>query len=371
MYQLRKKQQIPVDVFNFITSIFFHTTKATTPIDWAKVRNIAVINTIDVIGDNIILIPFFKILKQNTPQAKITYLTKPLVKEVLEAQGIIDEFVPLDYRDGFSINISKVKALQNKHYDVAIAPSGDVRDIFLMHFLNSTRKISHTRTGGSQFLTDAFSPDYTNPHAHIVDDKLYVLKKAGCRYVDNDKYPRLLLTETMKQDNEKFITEHNLENKKILGIHPGASGEVREWQYYGNLLAAILKQEPNLAIIIFCDKTCRDKAKQINEQIGKEAIIFSKSISNYLSLVSVCHKFISNDSGAAHIAAAYGLKTIDILTNNIPEWWGALNYKQQTIYISHKFSCKPCRCLKKCPKGTNECRDSITVEEVLEAYKKL
>lgn len=371
MYPLRRKQQIPVDIFNFITSIFFHTTKASMPVDWTKVQNIAVVNTIDVIGDNIILVPFFKILKQNAPQAKITYFTKSLVKEVLGAQGIIDEFVPVDYKDGFSTNISKVKALKNKKFDVAIAPSGDVRDIFLMHYLHATRKMSHTRTGGSQFLTDAYLPDYTNIYAHIVDDKLYVLKKAGCQYTKDERYPKLILNAAEQQANEHFIKEHGLENKKILGIHPGASGGVREWPYYGELLAAILKQEPNLAIIIFCDKTCWDTAQRINEQIGKKAIIFNGTISNYLRLVSVCHNFISNDSGAAHIAAAYGLKTIDIFTNNIPEWWGALNYKQPTTCISHKLPCKPCRCLKKCPKGTNECRDSITVEEVLEAYKKL
>ena len=104
-------------------------------------------------------------------------------------------------------------------------------------------------------------------------------------------------------------------------MHPGASGKVREWLYYGELLKKIQEEYENIFFVIFSgpgDKVCVDNARRY---LQREYIIVNESIENYIKLVGFCDCFISNDSGAAHIAAAYGIPTIDIFTNNLICWW--------------------------------------------------
>ena len=100
----------------------------------------------------------------------------------------------------------------------------------------------------------------------------------------------------------------------------------------------------------------------------REYIIVNESIENYIKLVGFCDWFISNDSGAAHIAAAYGIPTIDIFTNNLICWWGPYNYNDKTICIGKDLPCKPCYRSDKCKEKTLECNKSISVEEVFTEF---
>ena len=153
-----------------------------------------------------------------------------------------------------------------------------------------------------------------------------------------------------------------------MGVHPGASGKVREWLYYGELLKKNQEEYENIFFVIFSgpgDKVCVDNARRY---LQREDIIVNESIENYIKLVGFCDCFISNDSGAAHIAAAYGIPTIDIFTNNLICWWGPYNYNDKTICIGKDLPCKPCYRSDKCKEKTLECNKSISVEEVFTEF---
>ncbi len=112
-----------------------------------------------------------------------------------------------------------LKLINQRHYDVAINLRGDIRDIIFMRFIDAERKLSHTRTGGSELLTDAVSPDYSNPRSHPIEDMAYLLREAGCKFTDEELFPRLFLSDKAKQENKNFIVENNLTGKILVGIH--------------------------------------------------------------------------------------------------------------------------------------------------------
>jgi len=43
-----------------------------------------------------------------------------------------------------------------------------------------------------------------------------------------------------------YFASYPLQGKIIVGVHPGASGKVREWLYYGELLKKIQEEYENI-----------------------------------------------------------------------------------------------------------------------------
>lgn len=372
MYKLRPKQKFLIELFSLLIRPFLHVTKRNEKVELKKVKNILIVDTIDVLGDMVILLPFLRILKQNAPFAEITICARPLALAVFKEQDVLDKFIPCSFNDSLIYKRKIIKELNNNNYDMILNPGGDFRDILFMYFIKGKRKISHTRTGGEFLLTDPIPADYTNEFSHALEDRLYVLKQIGCTFKEGDKYPRIILNKFYKNYNEEFLLQHDLKDKLLIGIHPGASGIVREWPYYGELMNTIENTEKNLFFLVFAGPNDIENIKNIEKTYkGNNLLVIREKLENYISLVNVCDYFISNDSGAAHVAAAYGKPTIDIFTNNIPERWKPYNFNQSTICISHSLPCKPCYKRNKCKLGNYKCKYDITVEEVFEKYKLL
>ena len=368
MQRMRMSQKIPIEVFSFFIKPFFHEQRKDQPINWKEVKNILILDTIDLLGDMVMLLGFLKILRLNAPAARITVCARPFTYGVLKNLDLIDDFIGLSLKDSFAKKKEVLGILNKQLYDLAINPRGDFRDILYMYFVNAQRKISHTRTGGGFLLTDPLPADYSDPYSHAIEDRIYILDKLGCKYDDIDKYPILKLDSKGQDYVKEYFASYSLNGKIIVGVHPGASGRVKKWIYYYELLKKIQEEYENIFFVIFSgpgDKVCVDSATRY---LQGEYIIVSEGIENYVKLIGFCDCFISNDSGAAHIAAAYGMPTIDIFTNNLICCWKPYNYNGKTICIGKDLPCKPCYRSDECKKKTLECNKSISVEEVFTEF---
>ncbi|HLX54793.1 MAG TPA: glycosyltransferase family 9 protein, partial [Aquella sp.] len=91
-------------------------------------------------------------------------------------------------------------------------------------------------------------------------------------------------------------------------------------------------------------------------------IVFSKALHEYMILMSSCQLVICNDSGAAHIAGAYGVPELVIFGKGDPNAVKPFTHNQLSI-ISHDLECKPCH-LVNCKFGTNQCMKMVSTDEV-------
>ena len=175
MQRMRMSQKIPIEVFSFFIKPFFHEKKIDKPINWKEVKNILVLDTIDLLGDMVMLLGFLRILRLNAPAARITVCARPFTYGVLKNLDLIDDFIGLSLKDSFAKKKEVLGILNKQLYDLAINPRGDFRDILYMYFVNAQRKISHTRTGGGFLLTDPLPADYSDPYSHAIEDILKML----------------------------------------------------------------------------------------------------------------------------------------------------------------------------------------------------
>lgn len=328
-----------------------------------------------LIGDTIMFLPALHTIRKNYPHSRITLVCTKVVQILLHQQGIIDEFIIVDCPwiapfNKSKINIvrffSKIYKINKKKYDICIDFRGDWRNIFYMNFIKSARKISYSSSGGEYMLTDPIIPN--SNIVHYTEEGLYLLHQLGMKIEDDCKFPKLYLSDSDKKMIESFKANELLESKLIVGLHPGvsASADARKWdeEKFTNLIKGIHKSDKNIAFVVFEGPNERETVEYIRRELGDEiqVVFIKESLQRYITLLNACDIIICNDSGAGHLASAFGTPTIVIFGKADPNAVRPL--RDSTYIISYELECKPCN-QHICPLGTNECIKSITTEEVL------
>ena len=364
-----------LSTINHVLSIFFHEKESKSPISLNLGEEILVL-AFDLIGDAVMLIPFLHVLKKNAPNARITLVCRPCTKAVLKEQGLVDRIITCKNRlfvritiSDFISHVHAIKEINRISYDYALEPRGDLRDTLFMHFCNSERKIAYGYTGGEYMCTDYVQPSIEK--MHLIDDKLSFLKKIGCQYGENDRFPALVLSNTQVTDNQEFVRRNELDGKLIIGIHPGASWKTKQWAKYPELLHELSIKYPTAYFLIFRapgneKSTVTDDTIAKAKVIGANFIVVEEPIDKYIARVALCDVIICNDSGAGHIAAALDVETHVIFGPIDSEYAKPLCHKPGKVYTyaARNISCYPCG-VPKC-KNNLECLDSIQVEDIIE-----
>lgn len=161
-------------------------------------------------------------------------------------------------------------------------------------------------------------------------------------------------------------------DKKLLGINAGAKyGLAKCWEkeYFAQVALEFSKTHQ---ILLFGTSTeqeiCNDIAIWLDKNGVKAHNLCSKtSIKELCELISALHLFISNDSGAMHIAAVYKTPTIAVFgptrfTQTSP--WQNENAK----LVHLNLPCMPC--MKRiCPLKHHACMKELKPELVISAAK--
>lgn len=375
-FNVEKTKQL--NKINAILSIIYHKPKAGACTELSDVKNVLIIE-FALIGDMIMDIPFLKTIKHNCPDSHITLVGMSWAEIVLGDQDLVDEFIIFDGKNKLSSpkqvlynfrEIRKVlKKINQKTYELGFEPKGDLRHTLFLRYTKCNRTISYNYTGGSYLVTDSFTPKRET--THLVDEKLDLLELSGFKVQEEDRIPDLKLSVESQDIVEKFYILNDLSNKKIIGIHPGASNVNKQYRSYPELIKEIIKYGKNNTVFAVFEgpgeAAIVDNVVKQLEEVGADYIRVKRKIKEYIALVSICDYMICNDSAAGHIAAAYGIPCVILFGPVKPET--ALPRSVATIkYVSHDLQCKPCT-LPVCPLGTEQCIKGIDVNSIINLIK--
>lgn len=361
---------------NAVLSVFFHEKKADTPLCLKDAGTILVVEA-GRIGDIIMSLPFYRTLRRNAPLAEITLVCGSWAETVLQGQGLADRFVcldpqvirtPLEMLKKHSQIRQALRRINDRYYDIALEPRGDLRDIFLMHWCHAGRKAAYSYTGGECFLTDVVNPPQKN--MHLVQEKLYFARQLGCRIWKKDRYPQLELTKEQKAENEHFLKDCGFQGKQILGSHPGAGLGIKQWGGFQELIQRLCAVSGNRVFLIFEGPDEHEAAAQAAaaaQTCGAQAVVSRTGLGQYMQRLALCDAVFCNDSGAGHIARAYGVPVYVVFGPVSPAF--ARPYAKDQVYVfsDDSLPCKPCF-LTKCPAG-QECLRQIDARAVCSAYE--
>ena len=327
-----------------------------------------------LIGDTIMYLPSLRAIRNNYPNSNITLICTKVVQTVLADQNIADNFVIVDCPWIAPFNkspkniikfFSSIYTVNKKVYDLCIDFRGDWRNIFYMNFVHSKRKVSYISSGGEYMLTDPIQPK--DDIVHYTSEGLYLLKQLGLAIDKGAEFPKLIVTDYKNSLIKSFQLSYGLNNKKVVGLHPGVSASVyaRKWDdsRFAEVVNRLHAADNSIVFIFFQGPNEAQTIENIKNKLDVDVRthLVKESLPRYMALLNVCDLLICNDSGAGHLASAYDIPSIVIFGKADPAAVKPMG--KNVSIISHDLDCKPCN-QHICPLGTNECIKSITTDEV-------
>jgi heptosyltransferase-2 len=320
------------------------------------------------LGDVIMSLPAIYFAKKVFTRVHIAVLTDPNYAELYQSQSYIDEVVTYRLERG----IKRLKSMSRiakklKGFDCAIIFPRSFSSAFMVYLAGIPRRIGYKGDMRAALLTDAVEREEVVKNIHRV---YYFLNLLTPIYKGKIKprMPELGIPLHLK----KWAQQQIRKDKIVVGFNPGAIyGSAKMWdiEKFAKVARLLIKSH-NVKIVVFGSQSEIELSEKFCHLVnGKDSLINftgKTSVLQLCALIDRCSLFITNDTGAMHVADALGVPIVAIFGSTDP--YTTSPYGVKKTIIRHKVECAPCL-LKKCPKD-HKCMRLVRVDEVYDAAVK-
>lgn len=292
-----------------------------------EIKRILVART-DKIGDLVLSIPSFFMLKKMYPNAELIVLVRGYNADIVRNLSYIDRVIKIDgfTKDELLEKIAYFKA------DVFIALYNDSYIASLAKASKAKIKIGPISKLSSFFtynkgIRQQRSKSIKNEAEYNLD---LVAKLDKERYDEIfELNTKIELSEENRNVANLYFSENNI-NGKVLVVNPfmgGSAKNITDEQYI-NILKKVKQETPNLNIIITCHISDEERAEKLRLALAQENIfVFANgaSILNTAAIIERANVYFGGSTGPTHIAGALGKKIVAIYPNKktqSPTRWG-------------------------------------------------
>ena len=327
------------------------------------------------VGDAILALPAIRAVRKRFPGAEIEILARPYVADIYRDQEICNQLIPYDPKSlhaGFSGRERLAAELRAQKFDVALLLQNAFDAAWLSWRANIPERIGYARDARSFLLTRAIPlPRHGEIPAHEKFYYLELLRRAGwLESVQDESFIGLHVPEERRRRADEFLCKSGVRPGALrIAIGAGASyGAAKCWP--PSRFAEVtdrLQAEADADVILFGTVGEANVSKAISAEMRQPPIDLTgkTAIADLPALLSQCHLFIGNDSGAMHVAAAVGLPVIAVFGPTDP--LGTSPVTQRCSIIQQKPYCSPCF-LRRCPTD-HRCMTAVTAGMVEAAAK--
>jgi lipopolysaccharide heptosyltransferase II len=324
------------------------------------------------IGDAIMALPAIRAIHARA-ETNISLLARPAVLDLYREQNIADELIVYDSRAqhaGFSGRERLAAELRARKFDCALLLQNAFDAAWLAWRAGIPERIGYARDGRSLLLTKAIEvPKQGEIPAHEKFYYLELLRRAGwIDTVPDEKFIQLQVSEEKRRSAAEFLAQAGVRAGRLrLAIGAGAAyGSAKCWlPSRFAALATQVQQQKDADVILFGAAAEAQVSSAISAAMPKKPVDLTgkTSTADLPALLSQCHIFVGNDSGAMHVASAVGLPTIGIFGPTDP--FGTSPVTPRSTIVRHRTYCSPCF-LRRCPID-HRCMTGIAVADVAAA----
>jgi heptosyltransferase-2 len=325
------------------------------------------------IGDAIMALPALHAVRAKFPDAHVSIVARPYVADIYRDQAVYDKLIPYDPQNehnGWRGRESLAKTLREQKFDTALLLQNAFDAAWLAWRAGIPQRIGYARDGRSLLLTRAIPvPKPGEIPAHEKFYYLELLRRTGwISALHNETHIELRVSEVARQRAAVTLTEAGSPPSALrIAVGAGASyGSAKCWppERFASSLNQILSQT-DADIILFGTASESTVSSAIATQLRRPAIDLTGKtpIADLPALLSQCHLFLGNDSGAMHVAAAVGLPIVAVFGSTDPE--GTAPVSPRVTIVQQKPYCSPCF-LRRCPTD-HRCMTAVQPEMVASA----
>jgi lipopolysaccharide heptosyltransferase II len=322
------------------------------------------------VGDAIMALPALRAVRTRFPDAQIAILARPYVADIYRDQQICDHFIPYDPRGGHAGIFGRERLagdLRSQKFDFALLLQNAFDAAWLTWRAGIPQRIGYARDGRSLLLTKAVPvPTRGEIPAHEQFYYLELIRRAGwLDALGGETCISLKLAPGLREQAENRLLAAGARPKALrVAIGAGASyGSAKCWppEKFADV-ANRLTARFDADVILFGTQAESSVSSAIAAGMRRPPIdlVGKTAIADLPALLSQCHLFIGNDSGAMHVAAAVGLPVVAVFGPTDP--YGTAPVTPRCTVIQEKPYCSPCF-LRRCPTD-HRCMTRITPDAV-------
>jgi len=335
------------------------------------------VRTPNWVGDAVMTLPALAALGELYGKEKISVLAKKAVIPIYEHHPVVSGIIEYsEDHQGLRGRFRLSKKLRAGNFQLAVLFQNAFDAAFISFISRIPARVGYGRDMRSGLLTEAVPFTEEVKKLHHIEYYLNIIKALGGPAMESTRpLPKLYAGVEEIQRAQNFLREKGLAHKPLIGAAPGASyGPAKMWpaeRFAETLLR--LTEELNAVPLIFGGPGDAGAAKRVFAGINKKIplalnLAGETGLSECIALLRGLNLFITNDSGAMHMASALGVPTLAIFGSTDPALTGPTG--PNTGFIIKKTPCNPCF-ERVCRYGHMECMRAITVDEVCGAALKL
>ena len=312
-------------------------------------------------------LPALRALRERFPQAEITILAKPWVADLYGREPFCSRLIP--YTPANTLDKWRAaQALRPFHFDCAILLQNAFEAAAVAVAARIPQRIGYARDGRGPLLTSAIPvPRPGEIPRHERYYYLELLRRAGIlnRIPEND---------SIRLDGAPAARESGIERFRklgmgdaVIGVSPGAAyGTAKRWlpERFAET-ANRLARELGATVALFGSKDERELCSTIAASIAAPAknLAGQTSLGEFIEMAAACRLYLTNDSGAMHIASALGVPTVAIFGATDDTTTGPTGTLARVV--REPVECSPCL-KRECPID-HRCMTRVTSARVAEA----
>ncbi len=335
------------------------------------------------LGDTLVVLPAFHLVRKAFPNARITLLTNIPVhakaapmEAVLGGAGFYDDVLryPVSMRN-FDGLVRLRKSLKEGAYDCLVylaSPKGglmtSVRDFLFFRSCGIPHVIGVPFSRSTlRSLPVPGTNLYTSRTARAIES----LAMLGVLDVNDPRAWDIRLLAEEMTEGENVLARHGI-GTRFLAASVGTKNQSNDWEEHNwrSLMERLAAEFPGVPLVLFGAGDERERSERLAQiwQGPKANLcgVTSPRVSAAImrsAAVMICH-----DSGPMHLAATMGVPCVAIFSaRNAPGEW--FPHGDNHVVFYHKTPCWGCK-LTECVERKKVCILSITVDEVFAASVK-
>ena len=316
-------------------------------------------------------LPAIRAVRNRYPEASIAVLAKPWVGDLYAREKCIDYVIPYSARGGLREWGAKrqfAQQLRKERFNCAILLQNAFEAALIVWMAGIPRRIGYNRDGRGWLLTDAIPvPEPGDIPRHERFYYLELLRRVEiCPILPPVSSIELDGREEARDAGNRRFNQAGLP-KPVIGISPGAAyGTAKRWLPDRFAEAASrIAQAQSTGVAVFGSAGERELCQQVADQVERGGVATRNfagqtTLGEFIEMAAACRLFLTNDSGAMHIASALGTPTVTVFGATDHTTTGPTG--RFARMVREQVRCSPCL-LRECPID-HRCMTRVTVDRV-------
>lgn len=324
------------------------------------------------VGDAVMSVPALRAIRERHPRARIDILALPWVADLYARESFCDEILPYRAARGphdWKSKLAVARQLRARAYDCAVLLPNSFDSALVIWLARIPERIGYARNGRSLLLTRAIpSPRRGQIPPHVSNYYLELLRRAG--WIERLPDEIVIRLDGYRQARRAGLDRFDALRLAgpAIGVSPGAAyGGAKRWLPDRFAEAARgLAGQLNAAVVLFGSPEERLLCESVRQMLVSRVrdvrnLAGETTLRQFIEMAAACDAFLTNDSGAMHIASALGVPTVAI--------FGATDHLATgptgplARVVRRPVDCSPCL-LRECPID-HRCMTGVSAEQVV------